>query len=96
MAQHGTSDRINDRAVVASNGQPATDSVRDGDVGAAFGAAGYALRSGRRDFTAIEHLQADSYHLLVPADVADQAAGLLSELSDQSPQREHHQPVDVR
>jgi len=46
--------------------------------GAIFGALAYAFSGGRRDFTSVSGMQAERYNVMVDADVADQAAQLLS------------------
>jgi hypothetical protein len=46
-------------------------------VGALFGLLGHALSGGRRDFSSVSGMRADSYDLLVDAAVAEQASRLL-------------------
>jgi hypothetical protein len=49
-------------------------------VGAAFGALAHALGGGRRDFSSAGTVMAGRYELIVDADVADVAAGLLRDI----------------
>ncbi|WP_433271615.1 general stress protein [Actinosynnema sp. CS-041913] len=46
-------------------------------LGALFGAIGHGLTGGRRDFSSVAAMQADSYEVLVSAHLADQALQLL-------------------
>jgi hypothetical protein len=48
--------------------------------GATFGAVAHAMTGGQRDFSSTPTLQADSYTLVVDADVADQVREMLSRL----------------
>ncbi|WP_202919404.1 general stress protein [Saccharothrix deserti] len=45
--------------------------------GAIFGAIGHALTGGRRDFSSVSAMRADSYEVLVSAHVVDQALQVL-------------------
>lgn len=47
--------------------------------GAVFGAIAHAMTGGRRDFASTSSLQADTYTLLVEAELADRARQLLAE-----------------
>jgi hypothetical protein len=47
-------------------------------VGGLFGMLGHALSGGRRDFSSVTGMRADSYDVLVDAQLAGQAAQLLS------------------
>jgi hypothetical protein len=51
--------------------------VVGGTLAALLGAAGHALTAGRRDFASVGYLQADSYHLLIDAGLADAATKVL-------------------
>jgi hypothetical protein len=46
-------------------------------VGALFGLLGHALSGGRRDFSSVSGMRADSYDVLVDVEVAEQARRLL-------------------
>ncbi|MEU0967043.1 general stress protein [Streptomyces sp. NPDC005917] len=49
-------------------------------VGALTGLIVYAMQRGRRDFSSVQAVQPTRYEVVVDADVADQAAGLLERL----------------
>lgn len=49
--------------------------------GAIFGASGYAASGGRRDFTSSSQVVAKSYEVLCDSRTAEQARGLLAQLS---------------
>ena len=49
-------------------------------VGAVIGVLAYAMQRGRRDFDSVQAVQPTRYEVVVDADVADQAAGLLERL----------------
>jgi hypothetical protein len=48
--------------------------------GALAGVLGYAVTSGRRDFTSVSLMQADHYNVLVDTDIADDAQRLLARM----------------
>jgi hypothetical protein len=58
-------------------------------LGAVFGLIGHAMSGGRRDFSSISAMRADSYDLLVDVAVAADAAGRLSTL-DNTPTSSRH------
>lgn len=49
-------------------------------IGAVIGLIGYALSGGRRDFTSIGGVQAEQYNVMVDAEIADEAARLLTDM----------------
>ncbi len=49
--------------------------------GILFGVLGYAVTGGRRDFSSVGGMQADRYNVMVDADVADEAEGILRAMS---------------
>jgi hypothetical protein len=50
-------------------------------IGAIIGVIAYVSTGGRRDFTSVENVQAEQYHILVDTDVADEAQRLLTHMS---------------
>jgi hypothetical protein len=50
-------------------------------IGAAFGLISHALSGGRRDFSSVEEMRADSYDVMAEEEVAENAARRLSEQS---------------
>jgi Heat induced stress protein YflT domain len=49
--------------------------------GAVFGGVAHAMTGGRRDFSSVSSLVANSYRITVPADLAERARDLLNELA---------------
>lgn len=50
-------------------------------TGILFAVLGYAVTGGRRDFSSVGGMQADRYNVMVDADVADEAEGILRAMS---------------
>ncbi len=50
-------------------------------TGILFGVLGYAVTGGRRDFSSVGGMQAERYNVMVDADVADEAEGILRAMS---------------
>jgi hypothetical protein len=48
-------------------------------IGAVFGLLAHAMTAGLRDFSSVQTIRADTYHLLVDADVAEDAARRLDQ-----------------
>ena len=62
-------------------------------VGALFGLLTHAMLRGRRDFASVAGMRANRYDLLVDDEVADEAAGLLTEIEQPAATRSDPQPT---